>query len=59
MAEVIVNPKKVREFKTADSFYQWLSKHHDLEDELWIKIHKLDSGLKSITPKEAIDVVLC
>ena len=59
MAAVIVNPDKVREFKNADNFYVWLGKHHNKEDELWIKIHKLDSGLTSITPKEAIDVVLC
>jgi len=54
-----INPDKVRSFKDADSFYKWLSKHHDKEAEIWIKIHKVDSGLKSITPKEAIDVVLC
>jgi uncharacterized protein YdeI (YjbR/CyaY-like superfamily) len=54
-----INPDKVRPFKDADSFYKWLSKHHDKEAEIWIKIHKVDSGLKSITPKEAIDVVLC
>ena len=54
-----INPDKVRPFKDADSFYKWLGKHHDKEDEIWIKIHKVDSGLKSITPKEAIDVVLC
>src|SRR5271166_48848 len=59
MAAVIVNPEKVREFKSAESFYKWLSRHHDKEDELWIKIYKVGSGLKSITPKEAIDVVLC
>ena len=59
MASVKVDPTKVREFKTAASFYQWLCKHHDSADELWIKIHKVASGLKSITPKEAIDVVLC
>ncbi|MEO6078967.1 MAG: YdeI/OmpD-associated family protein [Steroidobacteraceae bacterium] len=59
MAAIIVNPEKVREFKSAESFYKWLSRHHDKEDELWIKIYKVDSGLKSITPKEAIDVVLC
>ncbi|TIM60213.1 MAG: hypothetical protein E5Y52_29955, partial [Mesorhizobium sp.] len=29
------------------------------ESEVWIKIHKVGSGLPSITPKEAIDVVLC
>jgi len=54
-----INPDKVRRFKDADCFYKWLGKHHDKEDEIWIKIHKVDSGLKSITPKEAIDVVLC
>jgi uncharacterized protein YdeI (YjbR/CyaY-like superfamily) len=59
MAAIIVNPGKVREFKSAASFYRWLSRRHDKEDELWIKIHKVDSGLRSITPKEAIDVVLC
>jgi uncharacterized protein YdeI (YjbR/CyaY-like superfamily) len=59
MAPVKVDPDKVREFKDAERFYKWLGKHHDKESELWIKIHKLDSGLTSITPKEAIDVVLC
>lgn len=59
MAPVIVDPEKVRAFKDAESFYRWLAKHHDKRDELWIKIHKVNSGLKSITPKEAIDVVLC
>jgi uncharacterized protein YdeI (YjbR/CyaY-like superfamily) len=59
MAPVKVDPDKVREFKDAESFYKWLGKHHDKEDEVWIKIHKLGSGLASITPKEAIDVVLC
>jgi len=59
MAPVKINADKVRSFKDAASFYNWLGKHHDSEDEVWIKIHKVDSGLKSITPKEAIDVVLC
>ena len=59
MAPIKVDPDKVREFKDPESFYKWLGKHHDREDELWIKIHKVDSGLKSITPKEAVDVVLC
>jgi len=54
-----VDPDHVREFVDADAFYEWLGEHHDHEDEVWIKIHKLDTGLPSITPKEAIDVVLC
>jgi uncharacterized protein YdeI (YjbR/CyaY-like superfamily) len=59
MAPVKIDPKKVHAFKDAASFYKWLAKHHDKDGEVWIKIHKLGSGLKSITPKEAIDVVLC
>jgi uncharacterized protein YdeI (YjbR/CyaY-like superfamily) len=59
MAPVIVDPEKIRAFKDAASFYNWLAKQHDKADEVWIKIHKVDSGLKSITPKEAIDAVLC
>jgi uncharacterized protein YdeI (YjbR/CyaY-like superfamily) len=59
MAPVKIDPAKVREFKDAASFYEWLAKHHDKDNEVWIKIHKVDSGLKSITPKEAIDAVLC
>ncbi len=59
MGPVKVDPAKVHEFTTVAGFYRWLGKHHDRADEVWIKIHKVDSGLKSITPKEAIDVVLC
>ncbi|RUV82565.1 hypothetical protein EOA88_18490 [Mesorhizobium sp. M5C.F.Ca.IN.020.14.1.1] len=59
MPPVKVDPEKVREFGDAESLYTWLSKHHDTETEVWIKIHKVDSGLPSITPKEAINVVLC
>jgi uncharacterized protein YdeI (YjbR/CyaY-like superfamily) len=59
MAPVTVDPKKVHEFTTADAFYKWLGKNHDRADEVWIRIHKVGSGLKSITPKEAIDVALC
>jgi uncharacterized protein YdeI (YjbR/CyaY-like superfamily) len=54
-----VDPAKIREFKTPDDFYRWLGKHHDKERVLWIKIHKVGSGLRSITPKEAIDAALC
>jgi uncharacterized protein YdeI (YjbR/CyaY-like superfamily) len=59
MAPVKINPDNIRAFKNAVSFHKWLGKHHDKEEEIWIKIHKLDSGINSITPKEAIDVVLC
>lgn len=59
MPPVRVDPEKVREFATEAGFWKWLARHHDTESEVWIKIHKAGSGLRSITPKEAIDVVLC
>lgn len=59
MAPIKVDPDKVREFRDADSFYAWLAENHAGESEVWIKVHKVGSGLPSITPKEAIDVVLC
>jgi uncharacterized protein YdeI (YjbR/CyaY-like superfamily) len=59
MAPVVVDPKRVREFESEAAFERWLSKHHDKEPELWIKMHKKGSGLASINALEAIDVVLC
>jgi uncharacterized protein YdeI (YjbR/CyaY-like superfamily) len=59
MAPIKVDPDKVREFPDAESFRAWLGENHDRESEVWIKVHKVGSGLASITPKEAIDVVLC
>ena len=59
MAAVKVDPAHVHEFADARAFEDWLASHHDKADEVWIKIHKVGSGLPSITPKEAIDVVLC
>jgi uncharacterized protein YdeI (YjbR/CyaY-like superfamily) len=59
MATVTVDPKNVREFADEQSFYDWLARHHDKADEVWIKIHKVSSGLASVTPKQAIDAALC
>jgi uncharacterized protein YdeI (YjbR/CyaY-like superfamily) len=59
MPPVTVDPAKVKTFENASAFERWLSVHHDKEDEVWIRIYKVGSGLKSITPKEAIDVCLC
>ncbi len=59
MASVIVDPAKIMEFADAAAFHDWLSAHHDSGDELWIRIFKKASGRATITPVEAIDVVLC
>jgi len=59
MAPFVVNPDNVREFEDFRSFYEWLAANHDKAGEVWIKMHKARSGLRSITAKEAIDAVLC
>lgn len=59
MAAFVVDPKRVREFEDEASFYTWLGKHWDKEPEVWIRIYKVRSGIPSITPAQAIDVVLC
>lgn len=59
MPPVIVDPAKIKTFKTAAAFEKWLGAHHQKADEVWIRIYKVSSGLASITPKEAIDVSLC
>ncbi|WP_224704525.1 YdeI/OmpD-associated family protein [Devosia aquimaris] len=59
MAPVVVDPAKVLEFADRQSFYDWLGANHDSADEIWIRIFKKASRVPSITPVEAIDVVLC
>lgn len=59
MPPITPDPKRIKSFKTADAFEAWLSTHHARETELWLKIHKKDSGLASVTHLEALDVALC
>jgi len=59
MAPVVVDPSRIKEFATEKAFETWLSKHHAKDTELWIRIYKKGSGVRSVTPAEAIDVVLC
>lgn len=59
MPPVYVDPAKVREFKTPQSFYDWLAANHDSETEVWIRIFRKATGLPTINQTEAIDAVLC
>lgn len=54
-----MTPSGIRSFATAEALEAWLSKHHAVETELWLKVHKKASGLKSVTTLEALDVMLC
>jgi uncharacterized protein YdeI (YjbR/CyaY-like superfamily) len=55
---VVVNPKSIRAFASEAAFEAWLSKHHDRQKEVWIKIFKKATGQPTVTPAQAIDVAL-
>ena len=59
MAPIVPDQKKIRSFRTAAAFERWLSRNHDRETELWLRIFKKDSRIPTVTPAEALDVVLC
>src|SRR5262245_52586082 len=58
MAPIIPDPKKIKSFRTEAAFATWLAAHHARETELWLKIHKKDSGMPTVTYAQALDVVL-
>jgi uncharacterized protein YdeI (YjbR/CyaY-like superfamily) len=59
MPSIIPNPDAIQAFKTASAFEKWLRANHDSASEIFLKIHKKDSGLATITYAEALDVALC
>lgn len=59
MAPVVPDRKKIKAFRTEAAFEDWLAANHDRETELWLKIHKKDSGLATVTYAQALDVALC
>ncbi|MEP7117034.1 MAG: YdeI/OmpD-associated family protein [Acidobacteriota bacterium] len=59
LAPIIPHPARIKSFRTAVAFETWLRTHHDTQPELWLRVHKRDSGLVSVTTAEALDVALC
>lgn len=59
MAPVIPNPKAIKGFASAKAFETWMARNHERASELWLKIHKKASGLRTVTYAEALDVALC
>ena len=59
MAPIVPDPKRIKSFRTEAAFERWLSKHHDREPELWLRIFKKDSGVATVTATQALDVALC
>jgi len=46
-------------FATPKALESWMRKNHASATELWLKVHKKDSGLRSVTCAEALDIMLC
>ncbi|WP_437892982.1 YdeI/OmpD-associated family protein [Sorangium sp. So ce124] len=59
MAPIIPNPDKIKSFPTEAAFEAWLAANHARETELWLKVHKKDSGVPTVTCAQALDVALC
>ena len=59
MAPVIPNPARIKSFRSEAAFEKWLATNHLEVPELWLKIHKKDSGLKTVSYAQALDVALC
>lgn len=49
----------VRLFKSKQDWAAWLEKNHRQSTGLWLRLAKKDSGLRSVSYKEALEVALC
>jgi len=48
-----------RLFKSKEDWAAWLEKNHQKSTGLWLRLAKKDSGLRSVSYKEALEVALC
>lgn len=49
MAPIVPNSRKIKSFRTEAAFEAWLAKNHARETELWLKVHKKESDLPTVT----------
>jgi uncharacterized protein YdeI (YjbR/CyaY-like superfamily) len=59
VAPVIPDPRKIKSFSSVAAFEKWMKSNHARETEIWLKVHKKDSGLPSVTTAQALEVALC
>lgn len=51
--------KRMKSFASVKALETWMRANHAKAPELWLKVHKKDSGRKSVTCAQALDVMLC
>jgi uncharacterized protein YdeI (YjbR/CyaY-like superfamily) len=49
----------VKRFRSQAAWETWLKAHHERSNGIWLEMAKKDSGLASVTFKEALEVALC
>jgi uncharacterized protein YdeI (YjbR/CyaY-like superfamily) len=49
----------VKRFRSKSAWEKWLSQHHESSPGLWLELAKKDSGLVSVSYREAVEVALC
>ena len=59
MTPIVPDPKKIKSFRSEAAFEAWLAANHARETEVWLRIYKKGSGVPTVTPAQALDVVLC
>jgi uncharacterized protein YdeI (YjbR/CyaY-like superfamily) len=47
------------EFLDRSEWRRWLQEHHSSEKEIWVLIHKKDSGKKGLKYEEAVEEAVC
>jgi len=53
------DPLRIMAFVTPNDLGQWLKVNHSYESELWVKIYKKNTGIKSVTWNDVVIESLC
>jgi uncharacterized protein YdeI (YjbR/CyaY-like superfamily) len=59
MASISPRPRNIRAFASESAFETWLAANHDKRSELYLRIFKKDSGKRTVTYAQALEVALC
>lgn len=53
------NDLPVKRFTSVAAWQRWLARQHDTSKGVWLEFARKDSGLRSLTRPEALEVALC
>lgn len=49
----------IKRFATMAAWHTWLKKQHEKSSGLWVEFAKKDTGVRSVTHPEALEIALC